>query len=271
MPISMSAFLLPSNTAVPFLVEDIYVKGGFQVKSTFAELAKIHPFAKKVGMLAYVIADDKIYKLQPDKTNWEEFKMGMSEEDVKKLIEGMDTGDKIGAELPILLTPVDKKQIISLHNSQKIPPSPGAGYTLMSGPNGTLMWIDTSGQDNAGKRSTVEYEAPTYLQPSQTHDFSIKASRSVLLIDVILNAVDIDFQIFSTGAYDDENPYRFVSGVDVMSDQGITVQDGKKVKHRRYAFFVNRTPASDQLHCRFTNVGAAASQPKVTINYLVLE
>lgn len=49
------------------------------------------------------------------------------------------------------------------------------------------------------------------------------------------------------------------------------MQDGKKVKHRRYAVFVNRTPSADQLYCRFTNVGAAASKPTVTINYLVLE
>lgn len=270
MPISMSAFLLPSNASVPFLVEDIYVKGGFQVKTAFADLAKIHPFAKKVGMLVHVIEDNKIYQLQPDKINWVEFKMGMSEDDVNDLFEQFDISKVLGAELPVMLTPVDKKQIISLHNSQKIPPAPGAGYTLMSGASNSLMWIDTSGQDNAGQRSSVEYQAPSYLQPAQQHDFSILASAAVLLIDVILDTQDIEFQIHSKPDYMDENPYRFVSGVDMMSDQGVTVQDGKKIFHRRYAFSVNRHDAK-HLYCRFTNVGSVQSLPKVMINYLVLE
>lgn len=269
MPISMSAFLLPANAAVPFLVEDIYVKGGFHIRAAFTDLAKIHPFARKAGMLVHVTADDKIYKLLPDRTNWIEFKMGMSEEDVTALFDKLDITTMLGAEMPILLTPVDKKQIIALHNSQKIPPAPGAGYTLMSGASG-LIWIDTSGLDKAGRRNTVEYEAPTYLAPGQVHDFSVTAAASALLIDVILDAPDVDFQIFSKADRTEENPYRFVSGVDMMSDEGITIQDGKKTKHRRYALVVNRNK-SKEFFCRFTNVGSVQSKPTVSITYLVME
>lgn len=270
MPISMTAFLLPSNAAIPFLVEDIYVKGGFRCVAAFTDLTKIHPFAKKSGMLAYVSQDDKMYKLLADRTTWVEFKVGLSEEDVNSSFDKFDIEDYLGADLPVMLTPVDKRKIISLHSSQKLPPAPGAGYTLMSGANETLMWVDTSGMGGIGKRAAAEYEVPAHLQPSEVHDFSIAATATALLIDVILNTQDVELLMFSTPAYDDENPYRFVSGVDVLSDQGVTVQDGRKVFHRRYALIANRA-GQKTFYCRFTNVGSAQSKPKVTINYLVLE
>ena len=263
MPVIMNSFLLPVSPSIPFLVEDVYIKGGFRVVDTFEALGKIAGFAKKVGMLSYVIADDKYYKLLADKVTWEEFKLGSD-------APAFDLGAVLDAELPIMVTKADSKYIVGLHSSQKIPTPPGAGYQLFSGVNGTLLWVDMSGTESKGVRVRSEYEAVTYMQPGESHDFSIPAHASLMLIDVTVNAPDVDLKFFETDARTDANPYHFISTADMLSDKGIQVIEGKNVKYRRYSFLAT-ADNSKRIYGTFTNIGTVQCLPKVSITYLVLE
>lgn len=263
MPVIMNSFLLPVSPSIPFLLEDTYVKGGFRVVDTADALTKIVGFAKKVGMLAYVIADDKYYKLLADKVTWEEFKLNQE-------VPEFDLGTALGAELPIMITKADSKYIVGLHNSQLIPTPPGAGYQLFSGANNTLLWVDLSGTESKGIRVKSEYEAVSYMQPGESHDFSIPAHATLMLIDVTLNAADVDLKLFESIARTDANPYHFVSTADMLSDKGIQVVEGKNVKYRRYSFLAT-SDGSKRIYGTFTNIGTAQCLPKLSITYLVME
>lgn len=267
MPVMMSSFLLPLSPAIPFLVEDTYVKGGLRVTSTFEDLAKVLPFARKEGMLAYVITDKKFYQLAPDKVTWGEWKVGITPEEIDQVF---DLTKFMDVQSPIVMTKTGDKQILSLAPGQVIPPAPAAGYTLVSGPGKTFIWVDLTGTNNRGVRSEAEYQAVALLQPGATEDFIITSCASALLIEVILNLPDMMFQIFPDEARADPNPYTFVSGADMLKDVGITIQDGKKVYHRRYGLVAHETKAT-RFVCRFTNLGTIPARPTVHLNYLALE
>lgn len=263
MPIYMNAFLLPTSPSLPFLLEDVYVKGGFRTVATDADLEKVHGFARKEGMMVYSIESKITYQLGADKKTWTPFKPGGEEVEFNIL-------DHVDTENPLMMTPVGKKQVISLMNSQKIPPAPGAGYTLVSDATGGLMWVDLSGAQNRGQRGAFEFEAPDYIQPGQQYDFSFTASATMLLIDVILSAAEIDLKIFSSSTRDDLNPYHFISSADMKQDVGIRYENGKAVKLRRYSFLA-ANGNSKTLFCRFLNIGSAQAKPTLKINYLTLE
>lgn len=84
MPITVSANLQPRNATNPdptlrgtyYLVEDIYLKGGFQIRATNADRDEINPLNLKAGMLVLTQDSGKIWQLKDDKSTWAEFKIG---------------------------------------------------------------------------------------------------------------------------------------------------------------------------------------------------
>jgi hypothetical protein len=76
MPISVSANLQPKNHGTFYVVEDVYLKGGFQVRDTFSDLATINVQNLKAGMLVFVVADNKTYQLATDLITWAEYQPG---------------------------------------------------------------------------------------------------------------------------------------------------------------------------------------------------
>lgn len=67
MPIYASAFFIPTSASIPYILEDIYQKGGYRSVATIAERDAIKTAARKQGMLCYVREDQVIYWL-PDST-----------------------------------------------------------------------------------------------------------------------------------------------------------------------------------------------------------
>lgn len=63
MPVFPTSFFVPPSSSVPFLLEDIYVRGGFRVVSTLADRDEIHNFSRKEGMWVVVQEDNTIYEL----------------------------------------------------------------------------------------------------------------------------------------------------------------------------------------------------------------
>ena len=76
MPIRVTSFYLPVSPSLPYILEDVYVRGGFRSVATTAARDEIAAMAKKVGMLVYCEDVDKYFRLGADKLTWYEFSSG---------------------------------------------------------------------------------------------------------------------------------------------------------------------------------------------------
>ena len=73
MPITLTAFLKPANGNTFFLLEDVYLKGGYQVVATSTARDAILPSNRKAGMLVFVQTDSSLWQLGSDLTTWAAF------------------------------------------------------------------------------------------------------------------------------------------------------------------------------------------------------
>lgn len=76
MPINISSFLLPRQGSKYFLLEDIYLRGGFQVHLDHEARDAIPETSRKFGMLVFTQDDKKLWQLDEDMVTWAEFKVG---------------------------------------------------------------------------------------------------------------------------------------------------------------------------------------------------
>lgn len=71
MAIPVQSNLTPAHPSkMPFVLEDIYMKGGFRVVATKALRDSIPVQSRKPGMIVYVFDMDKYYKLAADMSTW---------------------------------------------------------------------------------------------------------------------------------------------------------------------------------------------------------
>lgn len=75
MPINIASYLKPRSDNTYYLVEDVFIKGGYQVRDTLAARDLIDPLNLKPGMLVMVLEDNKIYRRKED-GSWEELVLG---------------------------------------------------------------------------------------------------------------------------------------------------------------------------------------------------
>jgi hypothetical protein len=84
MPISLASYIQPRNAtnADPalrntyYMVEDVFLKGGYQVRADHADRDSINDLNRKAGMLVQTLDDGKIWTLQADLITWSELKTG---------------------------------------------------------------------------------------------------------------------------------------------------------------------------------------------------
>lgn len=65
MPLYASAFFVPTSAGVPYILEDVYLRGGYRSVATIVERDAIKPAARKQGTIVYVREDTTLYWL-PD-------------------------------------------------------------------------------------------------------------------------------------------------------------------------------------------------------------
>lgn len=83
MPISLASYIQPRNATNPdpalrntyYLLEDVYLKGGYQVWADVAARDAINPLNLKAGMLVYTLAENKMWQYGAD-SKWAESKLG---------------------------------------------------------------------------------------------------------------------------------------------------------------------------------------------------
>lgn len=61
MPLYASAFFLPTSVSIPYLIEDVYIRGGFRTVTAIADRDAIKPASRKKGMMVYVQEDETLY------------------------------------------------------------------------------------------------------------------------------------------------------------------------------------------------------------------
>lgn len=76
MPIAIASFLLPRPGGNYFLLEDVYLRGGFRVVATHEARDAIPPLSRKAQMLVVTQDDKKIWQMDDDLETWSEFKAG---------------------------------------------------------------------------------------------------------------------------------------------------------------------------------------------------
>lgn len=258
MAVALRSFLVPASASIPFLMEDRYLKGGMRCLANVAARDAVLRGARTSGMLVWCIAEKAMYQLAPDLNTWEPAQMGGGGEQYifdAPFTEARDAQGNV---------------IIGINSSNRIPRSPGSGYILQSGPNQTLMWVDGRGNADRGTRQQASYEAADYIAPGDSIDFNLEMSRTSLMIEVELNAVDIEIQCHTTQARDDANPYIFRSSANLLKDDGTSIQDGELVKLRRFSFAVNMDNTVFQ-YWTMKNIGDAPAKPKLSVTFLVLQ
>lgn len=256
MPVSVTTFFLPANAGVPFILEDLYLRGGFKVFNTTEERDNTHPFSRKPGMLCYTADEDMYFKLMPDRITWEEFKVGG---------EGGLKAEDIAEPLYI-----NEDGKLALRESAVLPKINDSNQILVTTNQNTVEWRDRV--VSTGQRSTVLFEPPTSIESGETVEFELEMAKSVLLVTTKLSAPGLLIEGFASNLRDDPNPYTFQSTVDYLVDEGIKVEGESETAVRRYSLMSNKEePVVSTLYFRLTNKGDLGIIPKVEITYVSLE
>lgn len=74
MPVFLSSYLLPVNNGKIYLLEDLYLRGGFRIVANLEARNTLHVSTKKPRMVVITADDGKIWQLQPDNTTWAELR-----------------------------------------------------------------------------------------------------------------------------------------------------------------------------------------------------
>ena len=253
MPVFMESFMQPAFPQLPFLMEDKYLRGGFQSLDTLDDRDTMHPIKKKAGMLVYVKETSSYYQLSDDLQEWQDAALGGG----------------IGEVIAPLQIQVDGA--LAIDPTRILPLGGDPGQIAQKQLDGSIAWVDSVA--GAGNRGIAELESPVQLATGESHNFELTMAKTAMLLKVTLNAPDVEIKGFTTGLREDQNPFTFISHIDFMTDEGVFVIDASnKEFKRRFSFMANlEDPVSDKLYFTFTNKGVAPVIPKVTIEYLSMQ
>lgn len=252
--IPFTDYMVPSNPFMPYLLEDIHVKGGFRAVLTLSQRDEIVPFVKKSGMIVYVEEDDTYYKWVHANNAFEPWNSG-----------GGFGEDEIASPLTI----VDGK--LTVDTAFLLPEGGLVGQVPMMKENG-VEWAHLTQNINRGVRAVKVYAVPL-MQPGDEHRFDLELGRTIMIIKSEVNAHDIEIKGFGTPERNDRNPYTFISGIDYFVDEGIKFGENNEADYmRRHAFVANREiPVQDTVYFTARNIGGAPASVVLTIEYMVVE
>lgn len=129
MPLYASAFFLPTSPSIPFLLEDIYLRGGYRTVATIADRNAIRPPARKQGMVVFVQEDSTMYWI-PGSTGgiaaWKELDITKYAKFVWQDPLILDVDEETG-EHTVSISP---ERIVPVSEEQE------AGYVLTASPEG---------------------------------------------------------------------------------------------------------------------------------------
>ena len=310
MPLYASGFFIPSSAGIPYILEDVYQKGGYRSVATIAERDAIKTAARKQGMLIYVREDNTLYEI-PGATvagadAWkkfdarkyvgfdfkaplaisEEFEVSIDELRLVPVLEGVAKGKVLavgeeGSEwidgLPsggetgdALLRNAEGAAIWGKVNALPSTEGVDEGSALVVDEDGNAKWGEASG----GKRSRFNISAAALnMAQGATVDLnSAVQSPTLMILKLALDKPDITVELHSSPAYNDTNPYTFTSNGTKFEDDGITMfEDGSTSATRRYGFWSANSGVDNKMYIRLINEGQAQDAVNITIVALPLE
>lgn len=261
MPITATDFFKPGSTYVPYLLEDIYLKGGYRVMPTIAARDEYIQHAKSIawlpqmdsrkeGMMCYVVEDKAIYTLEADLESWKVLEISGSVE-VSDPLQFIDN-------------------ILRVDPAYLIPDGGKAGDVLTRALNGTALWQTLPLAQ--GMRGSIDYTVPTLIASGAEHKVDFEMPATVMLLRVEVSAPEIKIEGWSSPLPAEQNPYTFISSETQLYDEGIRDQNGEETKFRRYSFMANQEePVQNRQYFTITNLGPVDVMPTLKIMYLSLQ
>lgn len=253
MSLQIASDLVPSSGGTFYLMEDIYVKGGIQIRESTSERDKIAIANLKLGQLVLTLADNKIWKVtelvvpsreNPDaeeKVTWEEFLTGSSSG-------GGGTGG-LGDDAPSDGKTYGRKDGAWVEVQSSTGPTPLQ-------PNSRVVVINTI--DN--------------LAAGESKDVAIDLAVSSIVLKLTVNRA-VKVSAYGTSARDEPNPYQFLATDDHLTDDGtMLLGDGSTFRSRNFSILANmeETPANT-IYWTIESVDAFEGPVILTITYLPLE
>lgn len=253
MPVYFESFMLPAFSQLPFLLEDKYLRGGFQSLNTLADRDGMHVARKKAGMLVYIKETSSYYQLSDDLSEWQDAALGGGIGDVVSPLR------------------VNNDGALEIDPSRILPEGGDPGQVVVKQLDGTNSWQDALG--GPGIRGVASHQSTVQLNTGDEYQFELDMAKTVMLLKVTLNVPGVEIKGYTTANRDDQNPFTFISHEDFMTDEGVFIidQNNKEFK-RRFSFMANlETPAAVKHYFTFTNKGSTPVTPEVTIEYLALQ
>ena len=198
MPLYASAFFLPTSTAIPYLMEDVYFRGGFRSVATIADRDAIKPASRKKGMVVYVQEDDTIYWIPGPATagaaawkKWDVTKyVNFTLDNPLRMTENEETGERTLSIEPTRVVPViseEEANCVLLAGAEGpvwvkklfIPDTTGAtaGQTVVLNSDGKIVWSKVNGlpsTDGVAPGSIISLSASGELEWVEGSSFSPK-------------------------------------------------------------------------------------------------
>jgi hypothetical protein len=255
MPLRASSFFIPTGST-PFVLEDIYLRGGLRVVPTMVERDAIVSFARKAGMLVVTADNNKIWQLDADLITFNEFSTG---------------GGKNYAGISPIAVLINGDISIDLH--YLVPQTGEVGDFLVKDSASNPSWQSVNLAGVSGTRLTTQYKTPGAIEPLVPFDFVVHMSQAVMMLETTLDVPGVKLEGFAKPDRAELNPYTFISTPDILSDTGITLRsDGTQAKGRRYNVLANlETPALSNIYWRITNTGQVPVMPTIDFTYLIMQ
>lgn len=250
MAVQLASNITPKNGLTYYMVEDVYFKGGFQVRDSIADRDKIAGGNLKIGQLVLTLADGKIWKLKtndgptieapetPVKIEWEEF-----------LTNAGGGSGGLGNDAP------SDGKVYGRKNGEWVAVASSSGPVPMT-PNSRGVAIQT-------------FEN---LAVSEVNEFVLEVAVSCIVLKLELSR-PARISAYSTAARNDSNPYQFEATADHLIDDGSQLlADGTVFRTRNFSILANmEDPASNNLYWTLESIDEQEGPVVLTITYIPLE
>jgi hypothetical protein len=249
MPITLISNIVPANNNTFYLVEDNFLKGGYQSVADLAGRDAIDSVNLKPGMAVYTQDTNKLWILASDLTTWNEFSSGGG----VLIVADLAARDAIPAS--------DRKPGMMVYTEDA-----SLLWILM---DDLVTWSEVT--TGVPARFKVDVSTPHDLAVMDIWDFELDMKSSVGMLLNLTASGPCQVEFHGTPNRTDPNPFLFIATWDHLSDDGSTIMsDGSRIYGRRYSFLANleQPLLGKSIFGRITNTGDAVQKVTLTLELL---
>jgi hypothetical protein len=271
----------------PFVLEDIYIRGGMRCLPSVAVRDKIPIISCVVGMIAFTPEDGgKYWKVQSivgTTVTWVELDLAPGSGGGNGGLEILGAVDPISINLDKKIE-IDPLRILPKTKDAAGIPIAFEGQVVSLDSALIPYWRTLTGL--AGIRLNYTITCPVldaYSSPVYTFEYDM--GRLIIMMLMAVDVPDVRIRCYGTSARDEMNPYHFISTAYLMQDDGVTeLPDGTYDNKRKYTILCNKDdPTVPTLYWEVTylaNTDASRDsngaviqfrQPTIMFTYVALE